>query len=151
MKSLSQALPLISSDLDASRVAPKLYVGSMPGPGHYEAFQAIVLCAREYQPAASVFSGTKVIHAPFDDTLSPTDTELETAISAAFQVVRELRERNRVLVTCRAGQNRSALVAALAMKRHWKLPPDKVIAAIRAGRGQIALHNETFVKIIERF
>jgi protein-tyrosine phosphatase len=108
------------------------------------------LCAKEYQPPAEAFPGSRVIHAPFDDTMAPSDDELETAIGAALQVVRELRAGNRVLVTCRAGQNRSAFVAGLAMKRHWKLPPDKIITAIRAARHS-ALNNYTFEILIKRF
>jgi protein-tyrosine phosphatase len=141
---------VIGPDLDANKVAPKLYVGSAPDPGRYEAFQVIVLCAKEYQPPAEAFPSSRVIHAPFDDTMAPSDDELEIAIGAALQVVRELRAGNRVLVTCRAGQNRSAFVAGLAMKRRWKLPPDKIITAIRAARHS-ALNNYTFEILIKRF
>jgi protein-tyrosine phosphatase len=141
---------LISSEFDVNKVAPKLYVGSAPDPGQYPAFQTIVLCAKEYQPPASAFPGSNVIHAPFDDTMTPSDAELETAIGAALQVVQALRAGHRVLVTCRAGQNRSAFVAGLAMKRHWRLPADKIIAAIKAARHS-ALNNYTFEILIKRY
>lgn len=146
----AQSVPIIGEGLDASKVAPKLYVGAAPDPGKYEAFQTIVLCAEEYQPPATAFPGSKVIHAPFQDTLAPSDEEIETAISAALQVVRALRAGDRVLVTCRAGQNRSAFVAALAMRRHWRMPSEKIIRDIRAAR-YAALNNYTFEVLIKRF
>ena len=41
---------------DCHEVAPDLWVGSKPYPGHYP-FDVIVLCAVEYQPDAGDFPG----------------------------------------------------------------------------------------------
>jgi protein-tyrosine phosphatase len=134
--------------LDCHEVAPDLWVGSKPFPGQYYAFDVIVLCASDYQPEAEHFPGVAVIHAPFDDTPFPTDADVTMAMRAAHTVIKHLQAGKRVLVTCWAGQNRSALVAALAMKRKWKHPTTAVVQQIQAAR-EHTLNNKSFVKILE--
>lgn len=136
-----------ASRIDCHEVAPDLWVGSKPLPGHY-AFDVIVLCASDYQPPAEHFPGVDVIHAPFDDTYQPTDDDVTMAMRAAHTVLKHLKAGKRVLVTCWAGHNRSALVAALAMKRKWKADAATVVQQIRAAR-EHTLHNKSFVKILE--
>jgi len=99
----------------ASRIVDGLWVGAAPPPGDYSAdWDVIVFTAEEYQPDRGLFPRVRVRHFPYDDTSPPSDRDLMTAWSAAEEVARYLRQGRRVLVTCRMGRNRSALVAALA-------------------------------------
>jgi hypothetical protein len=51
-------------------------------------------------------------------------------------------------VTCWQGRNRSGVVSALALVR-LGAPPKVAIGLVRKARGETALSNETFVRIIE--
>lgn len=99
--------------IEAHRVASKLWVGSFPvSPTVCDHFDVVVLCAVEHQSVP--FKGCHIIKAPLDDA-RPTAQEVHIAISAA-KTIHELRRRGkRVLVTCAQGVNRSALVAAMAL------------------------------------
>ena len=57
--------------LDADEVFPNIWQGSQPPLGSVVAehgFDVLVLCAVEWQPDASEFTGVEVLHAPFDDS-----------------------------------------------------------------------------------
>lgn len=131
-----------------SRVLDNLWVGS--APSRHDQIDAetdvLVLCASEYQPDASVFPRIMVLHAPFDDD-ELTAKELTTALDASKRVAIAVREGRRVWVTCMAGLNRSAFVAALAMRRlGWE--PTLAIDAIRDARGPVALSNPYFETLV---
>lgn len=134
--------------LDIDRVASRLHQGGrVDETHHYPEFSMIVLCAREIQPAMSRFGG-KVIHAPFDDTHSPTERDLARAVDAACAVVREITIGGRVLVTCSMGWNRSGLVVGLALNQLTGLPAHRIVELIRKARGEDALSNQTFERIV---
>jgi protein-tyrosine phosphatase len=102
-------------NLDAHRIAPKLYQGANPpkGPALKSlGFDTLVLCAMEHQDPASDYPGLKVIHAPMDDNAW---VPRETAMRAAREVACEIKAGRRVLVVCHQGRNRSGLVSALAL------------------------------------
>lgn len=133
----------------ASRILDGLWVGAAPPPGDYsDRFDVIVLTADEYQPDAGMFPGVRVRHFPFDDSGQPTDRDLATAWDAAETVARYLRRGMRVLVTCRMGRNRSALVAALALYLVTEAPGEDILALVRDRRtdavGVRALSNRAF-------
>jgi len=140
--------PVIQPQIDISKIAPRLYVGSAPVDlaYPYTGFSMIVLCAEEYQPELPAFQG-KLVRCGFNDTDKPTREDLETAARATEEVYAELVARGRVLVTCAAGRNRSCLVAGMVLGR--RLPAADVIAAIRAGRGKEALSNPVFRQLVE--
>jgi hypothetical protein len=46
------------------------------------------------------------------------------------------------------GLNRSSLVAAIAMHDVWDMDPDTIIARIRRARGDWALSNPNFEKLL---
>lgn len=110
----------------------------------------IVLAAEEYQLPEAQFPGTEVLHAPLDDdpTRPLREDEIVMALRAADRVARRLRAGRRVLVTCALGLNRSALVAALAMRAVYGMKPDEIIERIRRARGRWALSNPNFEKLI---
>lgn len=136
--------------MSRSAVAPGLFVGSKPRPGHHDGIDTIVLAAMEYQPPAHLFPGTEVIHAPLDDAPSRLmrEDEIALAIKAAERVARRLRAGRRVLSTCAMGLNRSALVAALAMYEVYGMSPDEIVARLRRARGAWALSNPNFEKLL---
>jgi protein-tyrosine phosphatase len=133
-------------ELDIDRVGPKLHQGGAVEPAcDYEPFSMIVLCAQELQPELPRFRG-RVVRAAFGDTIWPSVPELARAALAADLVHRELVAGGRVLVTCAAGLNRSGLVVGLVLTR--TMPPEHAIALIRRARGEAALCNPTFHRIV---
>jgi protein-tyrosine phosphatase len=133
---------------ESSEIVPGLRVGSAPAPRPRTG--TIILCAQEYQPLANWFPGAAVLHAPFDDDSSRpmTTKEVTTAVQAGQAVARQLRAGGKVLVTCFAGLNRSALVAGLALIEWRRLSPNAVIMLIRAARGPNALSNVRFIELL---
>jgi len=146
-------MTLRSPAVDASQVAPGLWVGARPPPGHYRWLGAIVLAAREWQPPSFVYPNVAVLHVPLaDDPTRPMpSTQTASAISAARTVTRYLQSGRRVLVTCHLGLNRSSLIAGLAMRLAFGTKADDAIATIRQARGPLALRNPTFVRLLRNF
>lgn len=106
--------------LDVNEIIVNLWQGSNPPTGSALknlGFKVLVLCAKEWQPAAHQFQGVRVIYAPNDDNLGrmPTREELLIAARAAVEVAQAVRDRQKILVTCWQGWNRSGLVSALAL------------------------------------
>lgn len=150
---MPRARTLRNPPLDAHLVAPRLLVGSRPPPGRYRWINVVVLCAREYQPPSYAFPGLTVLRVPIDDdrwrALSPRDAAL--VVSNARTVARYLQGGACVLVTCRAGLNRSALIAALAMCLVHEMDADDAIEQIRRARSPHALFNPRFEQFIRDF
>lgn len=138
--------------LDAVEIAPFLYQGSAPARGTHLSecgFHTVVLCASEFQPAASTFHGVDVIHAPNDDNSSrtPTREELQIAIRAARQVTQRVRDGKHVLVTCMAGLNRSGLVSAITLHGLFGWNGEMCVKHVQSKR-DYALCNHQFVKVL---
>lgn len=148
-------------DMDMSCITPKnpgsrgdgplrsLWVGGKPPcdrdmPG----FDMVVLCAREYQPEMT-FKG-RVIRCPIPD--GPlSGLELRYAFASSKVIAKALAARQRILVTCAAGINRSVLVACLALARVTRLGADDLIRIMRVRRHPKALYNTHFQDILRRF
>ena len=128
---------------DASRVAPRLYVGSFPGDGP-EMFAA----AREAGFHRVIRVAEELPHEYAIDDIPLSPHYAGVALGAASEVAQELAKGKRVLVTCQAGINRSALVAGLAMVIHFRCSGVEAIARIRKYRkphdGGMALRNTTY-------
>lgn len=140
------------TDIDAVEIAPFLYQGSAPPAGPYIAalgFNAVVLCAMEYQIEAKLFEGVSILHAPNDDNSKrpPTKTELSIAVNAARQVAKRIRDGQHVLVTCMAGLNRSGLVSALTLHILYGWNGSDCARHVQTKRGN-ALCNPQFVKVL---
>jgi len=113
-----------------------LYVGSHPPPGTRLGadFGALVLCAREHQTSAD-YPCVVVLRCPLDDSgPPPTTEEVNRAHGTAFLVARRLRDGHRALVTCAQGVNRSALVAALAIRHLRGCSGAEAMAQVQAKR-----------------
>lgn len=136
--------------LDASNITRRLWIGGKPPfdrdlPG----VDVLVLCAQELQPDKLGFRGA-VIRCPIPDSVLSTH-ELRRALITGREVAKQLVSGKRVLVTCAAGRNRSALVAGLALGLTYRLSATQVIELIRAKRHPECLYNPEFPKIIHRF
>lgn len=105
--------------VDASRIVSGLYQGGRPPEGESlrrSGFDALVLAAKEHQPAATQFPGIKVLHAPLDDSGTPMSShEWKLALAAARRVTEAIARGERVLVTCQQGRNRSGLISAITL------------------------------------
>jgi protein-tyrosine phosphatase len=110
----------------------------------------LVLCSVEHQPRMARYRGA-IVRPAFNDTIYPRPTEVKAAFSAARRVAAELYRGGRVLVTCSAGLNRSGLVTGLALCMGTKMHPMNIVAAIRRARGEHALSNHAFEKIVLDF
>ncbi|MHC4814343.1 MAG: protein-tyrosine phosphatase family protein [Planctomycetota bacterium] len=141
----------MSQRVDADRIAPKLYQGSLPPQGWALArsgFKVLVLAAREYQPPAWSFPGVDVIRLPMDDVDRPLNEAQRARVKLAAQIVSQRARRGeRVLVTCAAGLNRSGLIVGTALKLAG-LGGCDAVRRIRRARGPLALSNPSFVQAL---
>lgn len=152
MITVSGMIDAISGYTDFSCVAPKLYVGSKPPfDVQLPQFDMLVLCAQELQPHASAIAFTgMVLRCPIpDDHLNQAQVQL--ALTSSLFVAKAIRANKRVLVTCQAGINRSALVAALALGRLTKMKAESLITLMRQKRNAQCLYNEHFRTILRTF
>lgn len=139
---------------DANKVWPGIYVGSAPPElAIFEGFSLVALCAAEYQPNLPNFFG-KVVRPAFKDSHDPIPGEDVIKIfQAADAVAKDVAAGGRCLVTCIAGLNRSALVAALAILQSTNLSSDEIIAIIRSKRKPFppaeALYNKRFIELLK--
>lgn len=135
--------------LEAHRVAPKLWVGSSPPMAlEKEGFSLSVLCALEDQQVRDIET-LRVPLVDMEQRMARDDIAL--AFAAACQINDARNANRRVLVTCQAGVNRSAFVAALALVRGgWT--PQGAIERIRERRvppvGMTPLCNRVFERMV---
>jgi protein-tyrosine phosphatase len=139
--------------MDADRIIPGLYLGSSPLVYDCSRFDVVVLAARELQQPP--YGSCRVIHAPFNDTRQPSREEVLTALQAARKVRAELQHGQRVLVSCAAGINRSALIVALVLMMEGA-SASQAIRLVRNKRKppwpwntMVPLANPAFVQILQ--
>jgi protein-tyrosine phosphatase len=137
----------------AHKIIDGLYQGGAPPTG--DALQkagvdVLVLCAASIQDVDS-YKNILVIPAPGDDDPRPSRLKLfiDTWRDAAHQVAGHVKAGRKVLVTCRAGQNRSGLVVGLALRELTGWDGAKIVDLIVRSRPH-ALNNQSFAKYIIR-
>jgi hypothetical protein len=139
----------------ADKIIDNLWMGSAPPMMHAvsQYFNALALCACEYQPHEDCFFNVHVHHAPLHDNPSfIPQSEIVTAVRAAGKVIHWINEGKTILVTCLAGLNRSGLVTAIALcAGPWKMSVHDAIESVRAARGPWALSNPQFVAFLEKY
>lgn len=136
--------------LDASSVARRLWIGAAPPfDRDLPDFDVLVLTALEHQPTEPAFHGVVVRCPLVDGPLAPP--EITRALTCGKSVAKALADGRRVLVTCHAGRNRSALVAGLGLGLVTRMTADQIVELIRARRRQDALSNPYFVKILKTY
>ena len=135
----------------ASQVHGNLWMGGWPPPSWRigEHFDCLALCAMEYQ-VPDLFTGVQVVQAKLNDDGTPMRREEAfEAAAAAKQVIQWLKQDLKVLVTCFAGRNRSGLVCGITLCRGpAAMNPAQAIRTIRAARGEGALSNPWFLKLL---
>jgi protein-tyrosine phosphatase len=142
-------LAAADQSLDASNIMPRLWVGARPPADRdLPQFDVLVLCAAEYQPNPVAFHG-QVLRCPIPDA-PLTDHQVAHALMVARAVAAALAGGRRVLVTCVAGLNRAALVAALALALATRMGADELVQLMRERRGRDALFNPNFRSVIQR-
>ena len=105
--------------------APPPFVRGIP-------FDVIVLAAMEYQDPE--LPGYTVIRIPLDDSGPPQSKVDRMRIRhTASEIADRVSLRERVLVTCMQGRNRSGVLAGLAL-RHLGLPGAEAVRRIRLAR-----------------
>ncbi len=111
----------------------------------------VTLASWEYQPDS--IEGMTCLGGSFRDVGSLEPAELEetkaTAARLADWLHARMLEGKNVISTCRHGLNRSGLVSALVLRRATTWTPDEIIAYIREKRGNWALNNDLFVRIVK--
>ena len=138
--------------IDASRIWGNLFQGGSPLEGSHlckAGFDVLVLAAEEIQPEGWRFPGVQVLRLPMRDEpkiLTPRQVKLLRAISR--EVAAYLERGQRVLVTCRAGLNRSGIIVASTLLRTTRMSPTQIIRLVRRKRSPMALNNPAFVHAI---
>ena len=124
---------------------PWLAQGSVPPHGVYGIpFDVIVLAAIEHQDID--LPGYHVIRVPLDDSalaqrVGPSKVDRMRIRHTAREIADRIRHRERVLVTCAQGRNRSGVLAGLAL-RDLGLPGAEAARRIRLARN--GLTNKHF-------
>lgn len=145
--------------VEADEIVPQIWQGSYPGEGRYvsaSGFSQLVLCAQELQTPASEFPDVEVVHAPnYDDGVHDLTRDLlRIAIDAARRVDVAYRQGRKVLITCRAGLNRSGLVTGLALHMIFGWDGRTCIRRIQKKRrdyqGIRPLSNHQFVTALKK-
>jgi len=142
---------------EASHIIGTLFQGNRPHIGaDLTDFDLLVLCAQEWQPRARdcAFIGVpEVYHCPLDDAgwrpLEPG--EIKAITDCATVVATYLQSNKRVLTTCAMGWNRSGVISAMAMRIAYGFSAARAIMMVRLARGEHALSNASFVKLIEEY
>lgn len=140
--------------IEAHKVGKNLWVGSAPEDPEAVSkhFDVLVLASNLHQNIfpAKKYPKVTLIKAPMRDD-EPSTEESAIALKAGLEVYEHNKAGKRVLVTCQAGVNRSALIAAIAMVLSG-LSADDAITRIRAARkpesGCMPLFNQHFCELI---
>lgn len=136
--------------LDVSNIARRLWIGAAPPfDRHIPEFDVLVLCAAELQPMAVGFQGS-IIRCPIPDSVL-SQRETNRALVTGRTVAGCLLSGRRVLVTCAAGRNRSALIAGLALGLATRMTPSAIVALIRMRRSSECLSNPYFVEVMTTY
>jgi protein-tyrosine phosphatase len=139
---------------DRTAIYRTLWQGAKPAQGWdlaHNGFQAVVLCAPDYQPPSAAFHNVAVIRCPFEDNpeAPPTDAEVAMVDRVAKQVALRVRRGEKVLVSCFAGLNRSGLVTAKALYRLTGWDGRTLVQYIRSRR-PVAFSNRFFVELLSK-
>lgn len=129
-----------------TEVASNLWIGSYP-IDTLMPIDKLIVCSQEPLPLVPAPDGVLQIYAPLSpDLTAPNDFAL--AVQTGRAVAGYLRRKQRVLVACSTGRNRSALVAAISLMTYG-LPALKAMNTIRSAAPD-ALQEPHVLPILSR-
>lgn len=137
--------------IEAHEITDLLAQGRYPKGGFAVAkcnFRHLVLCALELQDD-SRFRAVQVHKVPFDDSLDLPKEFLDRLYFVARDLSKFVRRREKMLVTCHMGLNRSGLMSALLLHHAYGLSGIEAVNRVRTKRPN-ALGNHSFVDYLRR-
>lgn len=115
-------------------------------------FTTLVLCAQELiesgQGLPGSFPGVTVLEVPLDDA-KPTSDEIRRALIASTNIASRIRRRERMLITCAQGRNRSGLISGFTLMQLGMSANEAITLVKRARRN--ALTNPYFVQVLQGY
>jgi dual specificity protein phosphatase-like protein len=127
----------------------QLYLGPDQRPGTLQGIDVVVGVAKDRLVHPWDHPNVIVEHVPLVDDGPPEPDDRSRATTAADLVLGHMNAGRKVLVSCYAGQNRSAWVVALVLKKKGYTGKEAV-KLIRERRGYSALSNEFFEALVIR-
>lgn len=106
-------------------------------------FDLIVLVSTEFQ--LHQYDHLAILRAPVGGGM---ECPLDGLVDSAACVSKALADGKKVLVSCSAGKNRSAAVAAIVLQQLHGMSPDESLAAVRAARGENAVRHQNLVELV---
>lgn len=137
-----------------SRVARHLYQGALGWSDTVRAassgnFDLVVSCAKEID-MPPLPPGVAHYTLRLTDEPKMSEAEFQRVLRAAGLVHAARRRGKRALVACAMGLNRSGLVTGLAL-RLAGLSGTQAVHAVRASRGNFALSNDLYRRIVQEY
>ena len=143
---------------DFNKILPDLYQGARPPVGRgllRLGFRCLVLAAEEYQPSKKFFPRVAVRYAPMDDHSNQlTEKEWNMIFSAATDCANAVVNRQKTLITCWAGINRSGIITAVTVMLLTDCSGAEAVRLVKGRRmsmelGRPGLSNDSFAKQVE--
>jgi protein-tyrosine phosphatase len=133
--------------IDADEIVPGLWQGAAPrnwGEVANQGFNTLVLCAVEHQP--KLVPGVSILRTPLLDEvgLYNPDTLIYQVRGVAQRVAARVLNKQKCLVTCHMGLNRSGIITAAALHFITGLPGIVCARMVQSKRFG-ALCNRDFV------
>jgi hypothetical protein len=145
----------LSEGLEASFIAPNVWMGSRPPIGGAVAragFRVLALCAMEWQPPADCYPDVEVLRIALNDAELGRE-DARAACRVAARLYERVRQGQKVLITCSQGRNRSGLITAMTLAGLTGCSGEKAIRAVRGRRNSPfgpALTNDHYVTALMR-
>lgn len=139
-----------SSMYEFNEITKNLCQGGLPPIGSWASnagFDTVVLAAKEHIGYGTfgdlLYLGVNVVICPTEDTKSPNRIKRMVPLwkEASDIVVSKVRDDKSVLVTCIAGQNRSSMVVAYALRELTGMSGEKIVETIQRAR-PVTFSNE---------
>jgi len=134
---------------DYSEIIPNLYIGNKNAT--HQLFPTLTLVVNCTRDIPNIFPNT--IRVSIDDSYDWNPELLDIMINSDVldEIHTNILKRNKVLVHCRAGAQRSCAVVACYLIKYYGLYPDKAIELIRSKRRIAFFGHITFERAIESF
>lgn len=134
--------------MTASFIAPRLWVGPVPPYGEHvgKYFDRLLIVANEEACYTDMYPGVQTYHVPLQETCIGEENQ---AVQMGRVVAGWMRKDLNVLVACRRGLGRAALVGSIALLASG-VPALEAMERVRAARGPLALDGPHFQRLLQR-